>query len=171
MKITFRNITTITLVQQGIGTLLLIFILIFFGKDIFSSTITIVTFSITIFPLYLSSFYFQIEYYFRNRGMELSIENESFILKKSGNYNVIKFEDIKYIIMYPSGTHKGESLMAAATTWRLGSCYHYMRIVTYSNEETIITCLMNPRLYELFDSFDGVKTYKLYPWFPSTFIK
>jgi len=98
MKITFRNITTITLVQQGIGTLLLIFILIFFGKDIFSSTITIVTFSITIFPLYLSSFYLQIEYYFRNRGMELSIENESFILKKSGNYNVIKFEDIKYII-------------------------------------------------------------------------
>ena len=169
MKVTSKNMLTILIAEFGFPTVIFSFIMIFFGKDIFLSTFGQILFSIIFIYIYLPSIYLQIEYFFRNRNMEVSIANKSFIIKKNGVQKKIEFKDINYVIEYPSGTKKGESLFGAAgITW---GCYHYMRIITKSKEEVIITFLMNPKLYELFDSFDGVKTYKLYPWFPSTFIK
>ncbi|MBP1631709.1 MAG: hypothetical protein H6Q15_2602 [Bacteroidetes bacterium] len=169
MKVTLKNILFIFITEKGGATVVLSLIMIFFGKDIFSSTFGQILFSIVFIITYLPSIYLQIEYYFRNRNMEVSIVNKSFIIKRNGEQKTIEFEDIDHIIEYPSGTKKGESLFGAAGI-TLG-CYHYMRIITKSEEEIIITFLMYPKLYELFDTFDGVKTYKLYPWFPSTFIK
>jgi len=169
MKVTLKNVLVIYFTELGIPTILIPLFLFLYGNYFFEFGFLQLLLIIYLSFFYLPSIYLQIEYFFRNRNMEVSIVNKSFIIKRNGVQRTIEFNDINYIIEYPSGTKKGESLFGAAgITW---GCYHYMRIITKSKEEVIITFLMNPKLYELFDSFDGVKTYKLYPWFPSTFIK
>lgn len=169
MKVTIRNIWIIFFTDLGLPSVIYSFIMIFFGKDIFSSTFGQILFSLVFTYTFLPSIYLQVEYYLRNRNMEFFIENKSLIIKKHGTQKTFKFNDIHRIIEYPSGTKKGESLFGASGIPR--GCYHYLRIITNSGEEIIITFLMNPKLYELFDQFEGVKVYKRYPWFPSTFIK
>jgi len=168
MKVTFKNMLFIFITEKGIATIVISFLLIFIGKDLLSSTFGQILFSLLFAYTYLPSIYLQAEYYFRNRNMKVFIENKSLIVEKDGIIETIEYKDIDRIIEYPSGTEKGESLFSAVgKPW---GCYHYMRIITNSKKEVIITCLMNPKLYELFDQFKGVKVYIWYTRFPSTFI-
>lgn len=159
----------IFITEKGGATIVLSFIMILFGKDIFSSSFGQILFTLLFAYTYLPSVYLQVEYYIRNRNMKVFFENKLLIVEKDDIQEKIEFKDIYCIIKYPSGTKKGESLFSAVgKPW---GCYHYMRIITNSKKEIIITCLMNPKLYNLFDQFEGIKAYTWYPRFPSTLYK
>src|SRR5699024_8690781 len=86
-------------------------------------------------------------------GMEIVIENEKLtVISRNKNPQSFKFNEIKEVILYKSASMDKGGIPIMPT-----EPYHFVRIITKSQEQITITCLMYPKLDEVVDKLIGVK--------------
>jgi hypothetical protein len=97
--------------------------------------------------------YMHIEYYLANRGLEIIIEKDEIrVSTKRGNTHKFKFAELSKVILY-----KSASLDKGGIPLTPMESYHFARIITKSENQIIVTCLMYPKLEEVIDALHGVK--------------
>lgn len=103
--------------------------------------------------LTLPLLYLHIEYYIANRKQKIIIKDEEFtIIKQNGNILKFKFTELSKVILYKSASlDKGGIQLTPIES------YHYARIITKSEKQIIVTCLMYPKLEEVVNELKGVQ--------------
>ena len=100
----------------------------------------------------IPSIYLHTEYLIKNGGQAIRIEGDRFVVIQRSKSVDYKFTDMKKVILYKSASlDKGGIPLSPVES------YHYARIVTKSNEELIITCLLVPKVDEAINLLKGVK--------------
>ena len=126
------------------------FFLIITNFTYFSCLISSIIAPILFFP----AIYLHIEYYFHNRGEEMILRNDNFIyIDKQKIENVMSISEINRIILYINGDLEGRGLGRVYPV----ANYHYVKIITNSQKEFIITNLMYPNLYIIIKEMKDVK--------------
>jgi len=96
--------------------------------------------------------YLHVQYYLANRRLEVIIENgELTITEKNGHTEKLKFTEISKVILYKSASLDKEAIQFTPL-----ESYHYARIITKSEKQILVTCLMSPKLEEIVNGFVGV---------------
>lgn len=97
--------------------------------------------------------YLHIEYYIANRKQEITIgDDELTVITQNGNVHKFKFTELSKVILY-----KSASLDKGGIQFTSIESYHYVRIITKSNRQIIVTCLMFPKLEEMVNELKGVQ--------------
>jgi hypothetical protein len=98
-------------------------------------------------------FFLHFEYYLANRRKEIYLEkNQISIINNNGLTSYYSFDDLEIVIYYKSASMDkgGIPIMPIEP-------YHFIRIITKSKEQIIITCLMYPNLDKVVAEFNGVR--------------
>lgn len=123
------------------GTALMIIVLAFLRFDTGMMKIFFIIWSIYTIP----ALYLHLEYYFQNRGQQLTILDEELIYKsRNGAERQFRFGELQKIILYKSASLDKRGLQLSAI-----ESYHYAKIIPKHGEEIIITCLMAPNVEEV----------------------
>ncbi|MFC0262373.1 hypothetical protein [Fontibacter flavus] len=103
--------------------------------------------------LTLPLLYLHIEYYIANRKQVITIEDDEFTISTQNGYtHKFKFTELSNVILYKSASlDKGGIQITPIES------YHYARIITKSERQIIITCLMSPKLEEVVNELKGVQ--------------
>jgi hypothetical protein len=137
------------LVHELSGILLMVIVLYFLEFNKSALTIFGIWFAVLTVPL----IYLHLEYYIANRGQEVIIKNEELtVISRKGNANTFKLTELKKVILYKSASMDKGGI--PITPFEI---YNYARIITETNEQIIITCLMYPRLEEVINELKGVR--------------
>jgi hypothetical protein len=137
------------LVHELSGILLMVIVLYFLEFNKSALIIFGIWFAVLTVPL----IYLHFEYYIANRGQEVIIKNEELtVISRKGNANTFKLTELKKVILYKSASMDKGGI--PITPFEI---YNYARIITETNEQIIITCLMYPRLEEVINELKGVR--------------
>jgi len=152
MKSSLQNNFIILLSSFGKYILLLLFPILNINIDnIYIIIIILALIAIDVLP----ALYLQIEYNIVNSGYIIHLVGYKFVIKKpSKEERNINFDDIELIILYPSST---EVISSIINPKYAVDSYHYMRIITKSKEEFIITNIMYPNLFKVFDYLKSIE--------------
>jgi hypothetical protein len=132
---------------SGITIMLVVLYFLKFNPD------ALMIFGIWFALLTLPVIYLHIEYYLANRGQEIIIENDELrVITKNGNTYKFKFAELSKVILY-----KSASLDKGGIPLTPIESYHYARIITKSEKQIIVTCLMYPKLEEVVSELKGVQ--------------
>ena len=138
---------------QFVGVILMLIILYFLNFNIDALTI----FGIFFIALTLPAIYLHIEYYITNRKQEITIGDDDITLNtKMGDIYIYKFSELSKVILY-----KSASIDKGGIQFTPIESYHYLRIITNSKKQIIITCLMYPKLDEVVNELKGVKKLRI----------
>jgi len=97
--------------------------------------------------------YLHIEYYLKNRGQEVIIKDEELtVISRKGNTYKFKLAELNKVVLY-----KSASLDKGGIPITPFELYNYARIITKSDKQIIITCLMYPKLEEVINELKGVQ--------------
>ena len=131
----------------GVALMIVVLSILKFDKNAF------VVFGIWFTILTLPVIYLHIEYYIANRGIKIIIENGIFtVISRNKNMQTFKLDELKEVILYKSASmDKGGIPITPIEP------YHYARIITRSDKQIIITCLMYPKLEEVINKLQGVQ--------------
>lgn len=103
--------------------------------------------------LTLPILYLHIEYYIANKKQEITIKGEELtVITQNGNTHKFKFTELSKVILY-----KSASLDKGGIQFTPIESYHYARIITNSEKQIIVTCLMFPKLEEVVNELKGVQ--------------
>ena len=157
LKNSLKNNLIILLSAFGKYILLLLFPLL---KIYIDNTYIIIIITTLIAIDVLPALYLQIEYNIVSSSCVIHlVDDYKFVINKlSKEVRNINFDDIELIILYPSST---EVISSIINPKYAVDSYHYMRIITKSKEEFIITNMMYPNLFKLFDYFKNIKNLKV----------
>ncbi len=100
----------------------------------------------------IPAIYLHLEYYFKNKGIIIELGEEEIIVKNQKEIWKYKNRDISKIIVYKSNAIDEWGVPFIASYF-----YYYIRIVTLSNEEIIITCLMVDNKDKILKKYKNVK--------------
>lgn len=142
---TFYHLRVLSHEFSGIAMMLIALYFLNFEND------ALLAFGIWFVLLTLPVIYLHIEYYFANRGQEIIIgDNSLLITTKNGNTHSINFTEFDKVILCKSASMDkgGIPIMPVEP-------YHYVRIITNSGEQIIITCLMYPKLEKVINKMKG----------------
>ena len=132
---------------SGITIMLVVLYFLKFNAD------ALMIFGIWFALMTLPVIYLHAEYYLANRGQEIIIENDELrVTTKNGNTYRFKFTELEKVILY-----KSASLDKGGIPLTPMESYHFARIITKSENQIIVTCLMCPKLEEAIDELQGVK--------------
>lgn len=113
----------------------------------------LIIFGIWFTVLTIPVLYLHIEYYIANRKQGVTIEDDELtVITKNGNIHKFKFTELSKVILY-----KSASLDKGGIQFTPVESYHYARIITKSERQIIITCLMFPKLEEVVNELKGVQ--------------
>ena len=131
------------------GILLMLVVLYFLEFNISAVTIFGIWFAVLTLPV----IYLHIEYYLANRGQEVITKDEELtVISRKGNTYKFKFAELNKVILY-----KSASLDKGGIPITPFELYNYARIITKSEKQIIITCLMYPKLDEVINELKGVQ--------------
>jgi len=147
LKIKFKN--QFQLIKQPLLFVGLI-CLCFYITSFFLSLVIIL--SVYMLVLFLPAAYLHLEYYFTNRGEVVFLEQDklTYYDNKKQAFN-LNFMDINKVILYVSGKVESDGICFGIQN----SHYHYIRIITKTKKEIVITNLMHPNLYKIMEELDG----------------
>jgi hypothetical protein len=107
--------------------------------------------------LTLPLLYLHIEYYIANRKQEITIKDDEIaVITQNGNTHIFKFTELSKVILY-----KSASLDKGGIQFTPIESYHYARIITKSEKQIIVTCLMFPKLEEVVNELKGVQKIRM----------
>lgn len=113
----------------------------------------LIIFGIWFTVLTLPVIYLHIEFYIANRKQEIVIKDDELtVITRNGNTYKFKFTELSKVILY-----KSVSLDKGGIQFTPVESYHYVRIITKSEKQIIVTCLMTPKLEEVVNEFKGVQ--------------
>lgn len=113
----------------------------------------LIIFGIWFTVLTLPVIYLHIEYYIANRKQEIAIKDDELtVITQNGNTYKFKFTELSKVILY-----KSASLDKGGIQFTPIESYHYARIITKSEKQIIVTCLMTPKLEEVVNELKGVQ--------------
>jgi len=130
-------------------TTLLIFLVGYFLKFDLDTFVVVFAFS-GIFTV--PAIYLHIEYLIKNNGCSIELESDKLTFTRGSESVDYKFVDMDKVILY-----KSASLDKGGIPLSPIEAYHYARVITKSNEELIITCLIAPKVDVLIKHLTGVK--------------
>jgi len=113
----------------------------------------LIIFGIWFTVLTLPVIYLHIEYFIANRKQEVAIKDDELtVITQNGNTYKFKFTELSKVILY-----KSASLDKGGIQFTPIESYHYARIITKSEKQIIVTCLMFPKLEEVVNELKGVQ--------------
>ena len=113
----------------------------------------LIIFGIWFTVLTLPVIYLHIEYYIANRKQEIAIKDDELsVISQNGNTQKFKFTELSKVILY-----KSASLDKGGIQFTPIESYHYARIITKSEKQILVTCLMFPKLEEFINRLKGVQ--------------
>lgn len=156
MKNSLQN--NLIILLSAFGKYILLLLLPLFKIQIDDTYILIAMISLIAIDV-LPALYLQIEYNIVNNSYQIHlIDNKFIIIKSSGVEIELNFDDIEQIILYPSSTEIISSIINPK--YAIDS-YHYLRIITKTKHEFIITNVMYPNLFKIFNYLKGFENLEI----------
>lgn len=130
------------------GTIMMLIVLCFLNFDVDFSIIFGIYYLILTIPM----LYLHIEYYLSNKGQIITISDDTLIkISRSGIKQNYKFSELNRVILYKSASIEKGGIQITPL-----DSYHYLRIITNSGDDVIITCMMCKDLDKVVAMFQGV---------------
>lgn len=101
--------------------------------------------------LTIPALYLHISYSIKNRGEEIAISSDDITVKKNGIEHTYNKSELEEISIYKSASLDKWGIPFSAMEY-----YYYVRILTKSGEEVIITCLMGRDIDEEVKKLSGI---------------